>query len=214
MKSLRVALAGESVRLSPGRALVWRDTLFVADTHFGKDATFRAHGRWIPHGTLDDTLNRLDHLLTRHRSRRLVVLGDLFHSAAGGETVPTLTAWRDRHARREILAVPGNHDRHALPLATAAGFELLPPGHPIGPWTLWHEPPPPGAGHALCGHLHPVALLRGPARQSLRLPCFHLRTNHSVLPAFGAFTGGQVVRVSRGDRVMGVGADKVFPLFA
>jgi len=45
----------------------------------------------------------------------------------------------------------------------------------------------------LAGHLHPMTRLRGPGRDSLRLPCFVVCGRQVVLPAFGEFTGGAFV---------------------
>ena len=41
----------------------------------------------------------------------------------------------------------------------------------------------------VAGHWHPAVTLRGPGRDSLRVPCFCRLDGKLVLPAFGAFTG-------------------------
>src|SRR3982074_1557313 len=53
---LTIELAGEEIILLPERAIYWprAETLFVADTHWGKDATFRAAAIAVPGGTLRD----------------------------------------------------------------------------------------------------------------------------------------------------------------
>ena len=78
-------LAGESVELLAERAIHWPGghTLFVADVHLGKAAAFRAGGVAIPRGATAHDLARLDGLIERTRARRLVVLGDFLHAAAG-----------------------------------------------------------------------------------------------------------------------------------
>src|SRR6185312_13071208 len=113
-----VELAGETIRLLPERALFWprTRTLVVADLHWGKAATFRAAGIPIPVGTTAGDLARLDAVLDRTGAHRIVILGDLFHAAAGRaakNTVAELRRWRSARADIDILLVRGNHDRHA-----------------------------------------------------------------------------------------------------
>ncbi len=62
---------------------------------------------------------------------------------------------------------------------------------------------------AFAGHLHPAIRLAGRADDSVRLPCFWLRDGLTVLPAFGAFTGGATFDREEGDRVLAVAGDRV-----
>ena len=118
MTDARVCLAGEEVLLLAERALFWprTATLVAADLHWGKAATFRASGIPIPAGSTSDDLARLDAALLRTETRRLIVLGDLFHARAGRVAAATLSAlrrWRALRSALEITLVRGNHDRHA-----------------------------------------------------------------------------------------------------
>lgn len=188
-------------------------TLYVADTHFGKAAAFRAGGVPVPAGTTAATLARLDRLLDRTDARRLVILGDFLHDREGRapETMDRLAAWRDRHAGLAIDLVRGNHDRRAGDPPTAWGLRVLDePARdpdPDAPWSLCHDPgavaddgPP-----VLAGHVHPVHRLRVPGGGGgLRFPCFLVRPRLLLLPAFGRFTGGALVQPMRGDRLFAV----------
>ena len=91
-------LAGERVELHAERALYWPAgaTLFVADVHLGKAAAFRAGGIALPRGGTQADLARLAALLARTRARRLVVLGDFLHAAAGRVAAldAAFVAWR------------------------------------------------------------------------------------------------------------------------
>ena len=51
--AMTMVVGGETVTLFADRALFWtrERTLFVADVHLGKTATFRAHGVPLPRGT-------------------------------------------------------------------------------------------------------------------------------------------------------------------
>jgi DNA ligase-associated metallophosphoesterase len=207
-------LAGEDVTATAERALIWKDTVFVADVHFGKDAMLRSAHHWTPPGGTETDLSRLDWLLRAHSARRLVILGDLFHSEHAAECAPTLRAWKDRHPGCEVLAIPGNHDRRTGQLASACGFRVEPEGFRLGPWILRHHPSAEPEKFTLCGHLHPLASLRGPGRQRLRVPCFLFSERQGILPAFGSFTGGATVRPRAEDRVIAIGKGEIILLFA
>lgn len=188
--------------LLPQRA-VWRvetRTLFIADAHLGKAATFRALGQPAPKGTTRDNLDRLDALVDRFSPVRLVFLGDLFHARqahAPGVTAAFLD-WRRRHAALRLTLVRGNHDRRAGDPSEQFGIELFDEPYDSEGIVARHHPLASdeceGQGATiLAGHLHPCVRLSGVARDSLRLPCFVLQARQIVLPAFGAFTGGALV---------------------
>ena len=82
----------------------------------------------------------------------------------------------------------------------------------LGPFALQHEPTPHPSHHVLAGHVHPVCVLRGRGRQRLRLPCFSLEERSTLLPAFGAFTGGMQVGAQPGRRLYAVGDGAVWPI--
>src|SRR5512140_1063418 len=88
--ALDTAVGGEPVTLLADRALFWprERTLFVADVHLGKTATFRANGVPLPRGTTAGDLARLTRLIERMQAARVVVLGDFLHARAG--RVPAL----------------------------------------------------------------------------------------------------------------------------
>ena len=214
MSAMATTIAGESVSLLPERALFWtaQSTLFIADPHFGKAATFRARGIFVPRGTTTETLARLDAAIERTGAARIVFLGDFFHAreSHSAGTLEALARWRARHPARLISLVRGNHDRHAGDPSPSLGIEIVATGQQLGPFILAHEPVAHLAGHVLAGHLHPVFQLRGRANQTARLPCFWVGDRVSVLPAFGSFTGGAPIATSAGDRVFLVADGRVF----
>jgi len=209
---LVIGLGGERVVALAERALYWpaEATLFVADAHFGKDATFRQARRWVPPGTTGHDLERLTRLIERHAVKRLVILGDAFHSEHVEEpaTVEELLQWRAR-VPIETMMVRGNHDRRVDAIAERLQFVMREEGTLLTPWSLHHHPSTSPVGYVLCGHVHPVVLARGGARQRLRLPCFWADERRCILPAFGGFTGGGLVKPRRGDQVVVVAGDRV-----
>ena len=76
---------GTLLWLLPGRAVWWPQarSLFVADVHFGKAASFRHAGQPVPTGTTADNIARLDALLTTTGAQRLVFWATFcMHAAA------------------------------------------------------------------------------------------------------------------------------------
>lgn len=192
--------------LLPQRALWWpaQATLFVADVHLGKAAAFRSAGLAVPGGSTRDNLQRLAELVARLGARRLVVLGDLLHARAARTpaVLQALRAWRAAHAHLAWVLVRGNHDERAGDPPADLGITTVDEPWDLGPWQCRHAPPsapaPRAAAVALCGHAHPVCVLRGPGRERLRLPCFVITPSAICLPAFGAFTGGYAVSARAG----------------
>ncbi len=211
--------AGQTLTLLPERALLWVQarTLVIADPHFGKAAAFRAGGIPVPPGTTADDVARLEALVQAHAPRRLVVLGDFFHAAAGRapETLAEIARWRAAHPELAIDLVAGNHDRHAGAPPAQWGIRLHETPPEEGPFLFCHEPPDPDAlprgAHALAGHVHPVVSLEDRTGR-LRAPCFLFGARVALLPAFGSFTGGRSVRPGPGERVYAVGPEDVLAL--
>jgi uncharacterized protein len=185
--ALTIDLCGESLVLLAERAAYRpaRETLLVADPHFGKGAAFRAHGFAVPGGTTAETLARLGAAVEQTGARRIVFLGDFFHARAGraaGDPPPEL------------------------------GIEPCDGPCAEPPFAYAHHPVRSPDGYVLAGHLHPSVTLRGAGRQRQRFPCFHIGAGCGVLPAFGDFTGTAEVRVHAGDRLYVVAGEEVLAI--
>jgi DNA ligase-associated metallophosphoesterase len=215
--TLNVTLVpGLEAQLLAERALFWpaEATLFVADLHVGKPDVFHGAGIPIPAAVTHADLDRLSRLIGSTGARRLVILGDFFHAAASQSpgVFAALESWRARHPALVIQLVAGNHDRHAGPPPAALAIEACGDEVRIGPFVCVHEPQTtPAVPYVLCGHLHPIALLTEPRAggRTLRLPCFHVGAAQTILPAFGAFTGGKTIAPVRGDRVFVIAGGQV-----
>ena len=210
---------GRTLHLLPERAAWLADTglLLVADVHFGKAASFRRLGVPVPQGTTDANLARLSALLARLPGvQELVFLGDFLHAASGRApaTLSALHAWRERHAVLSITLVRGNHDSRAGDPPATLGIEVVEEPWARAGLALYHDPGAPDPHQprpAVAGHLHPVARI-GRGFESVRLPCFHARADGMlVLPAFGEFTGGALVRAAAGESLYLVAGDSVLP---
>ncbi len=213
---LEISLAPNlHVTLLPQRALFWAEeaTLFAADLHLGKADVFQRSGVPIPATVTTDDLRRLGALLEQTHPRRLVILGDFFHAAGSRSSgvFDALHSWRTTHRVVEVLLVSGNHDIHAGP--PPEELEIIACGETLmlGPFHCVHAPQTNPAPYTLCGHLHPAALLVEPnGARGVRLPCFHVGRQQTILPAFSTFTGSKTVPRRPGERIFVTTGDEVF----
>jgi DNA ligase-associated metallophosphoesterase len=213
--AVAVDVAGEMLWLLPERAAFWpaRGTLFVADAHIGKAASFRSAGVAIPAGTTASDLDRLSHLIQQLGAYQVAFLGDLLHSRRGRQarTLEAFRAWRALHAGVEMLLVRGNHDRRAGDPPPDWHVECVDQPVVLGGFALCHDPQSIEGCYALAGHVHPAVRMIGKGRDRARLPCFLLRPDQAILPAFSRFTGTFTLVPERDDRVFVVADDRVMP---
>ncbi|MFJ4442191.1 ligase-associated DNA damage response endonuclease PdeM [Pseudomonas sp. NPDC089422] len=213
---LSIEHCGETLWLLPDKAIYWpaRRTLLVADVHIGKAASYRALHQPVPRGTTTATLARLDALLNSYDCEQLVILGDFLHARAAHSpgTLASLCRWKNSHGAVKVVLVRGNHDRHAGDPPVELGIEARDEPLLLEPFALQHEPVPHPTHPVLAGHVHPAYVLRGRARQRLRLPCFLIDAQVSLLPAFGEFTGGCSIEPGSSARVFVAGGDRVWAL--
>ena len=223
---LTIEWQGEHFTLDGRGGMFWtgRRTLIIADPHFGKDAHFRQRAIPVPLGTMHADLLRLSAMIEAHDARRLVILGDFFHAAAGArsrDTAEALCAWRASYPRLEIELVRGNHDRHAGDPAADLMIQCCNEAHADGPLSYRHFPPddweadsiapPTDKPACLAGHVHPAISIRDGAF-GLRARCFLFRRNLGLLPAFGGFLGNGTIRPQRGDRLYVLNGEEIIEL--
>jgi DNA ligase-associated metallophosphoesterase len=205
--SLTVPLNGEEFVFDHRRAVYWprRKVLLAADLHWGKTQYLRNHGIAVTDNVFEADLRRLTGLLTDYEVRTLLVLGDLVHheAALSRGVVERVAELRDAYPC-ELLLVTGNHDRYTrFPPSWGVVEE---PDFYIGDFYFTHEPVVGNRGFTFAGHLHPMLRLRA-GFDVLRLPTFILGDGFCHLPAFSAFTGGQDVKIEKGQRALVLGDD-------
>jgi DNA ligase-associated metallophosphoesterase len=190
---------GEKIELLPDRAIFWakQNTLYIADTHFGKAATFRKAGIPVSEHTTEEDLQRLEQLLQSTQAERLVILGDFLHARAGRtEPVRTLLFhWKEKFRSLAIILIRGNHDLQSGDPWPELGIECLPDPTVEPNWDLRHLPQESKCRPFLAGHIHPGYRIQGKGRDTLRCPCWVVGPTRIILPAFGSFTGLKNVRL-------------------
>jgi DNA ligase-associated metallophosphoesterase len=202
--SVTVEAAGERLVLLARKAVFWpRERLLaIADIHFGKAAAFRALGIPVPRGTTSENLDALDALIDATGANHVLFLGDFLHARAAhaAGTQAAMLAWRRCRCDLILTLVRGNHDKHAGDPAELLAIDLVDEPWTVGPLSFCHHPDLDAPGYVLAGHVHPVYVL-ATRFDALRLPCFVLGPRRMILPSFGSFTGGHVVRPEADDRI-------------
>lgn len=213
--SLEIQLLGasEPLRLLPQRA-AWIESsrsLLIADPHFGKTTHFRKAGIPVPQALFLKDLDKLRDLLSLTNPNEVLFLGDFFHDQSNAEWNQLLD-FRAEFPSLNWMVIPGNHDKPTLRHLESAGW-LSPANHiERGGMQLSHDQIP-NAGPGVSGHVHPGMVLRGKGRQSLRLPCFVvLRKEWCILPAFGSFTGLDIIEPKTGVNLYPLAGNEVLQL--
>ena len=207
-ESLTIDWQGELLQLLADRAVFWpkEKTIYIADTHFGKAATFRKVGIPVSEHTTMEDCQRLGKLIDDTRAQKLVILGDFLHARAG-RSKPVrnlLFNWRDQYQKLSIDLVRGNHDLQSGDPWPEMGITCLPDPTPSkkNTWELRHLPPDEEVGRPfLAGHLHPGYRLHGKGRDSLRCPCWVVSEKRIILPAFGSFTGLKNIKHEKDEKI-------------
>lgn len=196
MEERRVTIVGHEVAIRGDRsALLTRSReLLVGDLHLGRPESAQARGLAVPAAAPREELERLTCAVAASDAVRLIVLGDLFHDprAITPERRDELVAALLAAAGVPVELVRGNHDRVDGTVLERLGLVVRERAISREGLILHHGYEPSGDTPTIAGHLHPVAMLTAPGER-LRLPCFVVREQSIVLPAFGRFTGGAVV---------------------
>jgi len=213
--SLEVSIEGIDVWLLPKRGLYWPEqrTLFIADTHFGKEATFRSQGLAVPRGSTQGTLTTITQMISECQASRLILLGDMFHarSSISNDIQESLNVFFAEHSQLRFTLVLGNHDRSIRSLPKGWPIEIVDSGTSIESVSISHLPqePSPSTKLLLCGHLHPAYRFSSKIDSVGKLPCFWLSNRQFVLPAIGKFTGTQVIHPRKSDQTWVIADDQI-----
>lgn len=203
---------GQQLRLLNAKAIYWEEEeiLFLADLHLGKAAHFRKEGLAVPAEVMQANLDKLETLLINQNPKRVLFLGDLFHSNlnyAWEYFVRMLSKYPDV----SFELVMGNHDILTTEEYLRSGLILHETILQLEPFLFSHFPVEDLPDHLynFHGHIHPGVLLSGAGKQYMKLPCFHFGMRHCVLPAFGGFTGLATIIPKKEDRIFVIAGETV-----
>lgn len=199
--------------LSANRTIFWEEekALILSDLHVGKSGHFRKNGIGIPQNMFSEDMQRLFAEIQYYKPRRLVIVGDLFHSHSNKEH-DLFLKWRKDLSHVDIDLVMGNHDILKKEKYTEAGILIHEGSYQIGSFTFTHDICNFDENenyYCFSGHIHPGIVMRGVGKQSLRLPCFYFKKQYAVLPAFGKFTGTFPIKPKGADTVFALAGDSI-----
>lgn len=209
-----VEILNEHFRLYPQKAIFWKsqNSLLLSDLHMGKINHFRKAGIPVPAKANDHNLEVFIDLIAMCQPKRIICLGDLFHSHYNAEWEVFGEVVR-HFSSISFDLVQGNHDIMGKYQYSRKGIHVHNTLH-IGKFTLTHHPMEsvPEGEYNIAGHLHPGVSLIGRGRQAMTLPCFYFGDRLALLPAFGKFTGLAKIAPKKQDKVFIIAEDKVISM--
>lgn len=203
MAEVKIQVAGEEIVFYPGRAAYWprKKWLICADLHWGKAETFQHWGLPVPSAVLESDLDRLENIYRACGAEEIIVIGDLVHARVGlSEGVRDRVGDFFQRLGAPMTLIRGNHDRALREIPAGWRLKVVEGFLDEGPFRFRHDDGPADGQYQWLGHLHPLWVTKG-AGDKLRLPCYWVRPGAMTLPAFSAFTAGQVVMATPKDRV-------------
>ena len=206
-------IKGEELWLLKEKAIYWPDkeVLIIADLHFGKVSHFRKSGIGIPIKAIHDNWRKFIDLLTKFSLKRVVILGDLFHSDLNNEWYQFLEIITQFDSI-EFDLVLGNHDILDDEILSKSRLNIYKDYNVLSPFVFIHDEkdkPNDVEGYILCGHIHPSIKLVAPGMRPLKVACFHFNQERGVVPAFGNFVGYGRLKPKRKDEVYIISDEKV-----
>ncbi len=196
--------------LLPDKAIYWKnqDILLTADVHIGKVQHFRKAGMAVPYFAAEKNIERLKALLDLVMPKRLVILGDLFHSDYNQEW-ELFVRLRAQYPEVRFELVRGNHDIIETSILSLCFDEIYSEGKAMAPFYFCHVPEAIEGFYCIAGHIHPGIILKVSARNTVRLPCFYFGDQYGILPAFGEFTGLGIINRKKKDLIYAIVEDTI-----
>tara|TARA_Y100001978_G_scaffold36611_1_gene32580 strand:- start:214 stop:867 length:654 start_codon:yes stop_codon:yes gene_type:complete len=194
-KLINYSWMGTKLELHSSQVLFVPSTkeLLLSDIHIGKAEYFQLNGIPLTNKEDESNLNRIYKLAKEFSPKKIVILGDLFHSRYSlNKNLIDKVEKLFGDLYTEIELIEGNHDkgcyvRNINYLKEKKSLNLIYTHQPIkGNKKLILN---------ICGHYHPKLILKN-QQDKISLKCFALdRVNNSLyLPSFGDLTGGYLCK--------------------
>ena len=179
------------LEMLPTRALLLPQTneLLICDIHLGKGEYFQQNGIPLTNNSDEQNLLRIKNIVKKHSPKKLIILGDLFHSKYSiSESLKCKVELLAETLNIKIELIVGNHDLGCR----VKNMEFI-DFKRSNNFIFSHEPLDKIEDNILniCGHYHPKIYLKN-AKDKLSFRCFAFDEKKHVfyLPAFGDLTGG------------------------
>jgi metallophosphoesterase superfamily enzyme len=105
----------------------------------GKTGHFRKHGIAVPQAVFIEDLQRLVEQLIHFKAKKIIAVGDLFHSKANKE-MDLFLKWRNDLPGLEFILVRGNHDILQKEWYENAGIQVKEGVYAVRDFSFLHDP--------------------------------------------------------------------------
>lgn len=212
---MKLTIRNQTCHLLPECAVFWEEqnTLIIADIHIGKGTVFRKSGIPIPQGIMDDDLKKITDLVSRYKADHCIVVGDLIH-AKSGLTEDVKLKFSDwlKQIPCKMHLILGNHDYSLLHhLPPEWDLNVHKEGLLVEPFYFSHYPKPHNEFFVWSGHLHPKVEIKN-THDRIVLRCFQIFPHLAILPAFGFFVGGTLIKKSKEAQIFAIADQTVIEL--
>ena len=190
-KSFSISWGDSSLEMLPSRALLLPKTneLLICDIHLGKADYFQQNGIPLTNNSDEHNLLRIKNLVENYEPKKLIILGDLFHSKYSlTDALKMKLELLYESLNIKIELIIGNHDigckvKNIKFLDYKRSSNFIFSHEPIGKYE--------NNILNICGHYHPKVILKN-SKDRLSFKCFAMdkKNNTFYLPAFGDLTGG------------------------
>jgi len=210
-----ITIRNQQLALLPQKALFWieKKYLILSDLHLGKTGHFRKSGIAAPGKANLKNIERLSSLVNDIQPKKILFLGDLFHSSANREWFQ-FEEWRKTFPELSILLITGNHDQLHSSFYQSADIEVI-DRLELENFLFVHDASDLQKSSdttIISGHIHPGVKLKGKGKQKLRLPCYSISDHQIVLPAFGEFTGLHIIQPDENRKIFLIVENSVIDL--
>lgn len=197
--------------LSYHKCIFWtnKEILIISDLHFGKASHFRKNGVGVTINLIEAEFENLEDCILTFLPKKIIVVGDLFHSYANNE-VELFGHWIKKFHNIQWHLIKGNHDILGEEIYKNLGLQT----HlqlQINNILFIHEVPKilNEKLYYVTGHIHPAIKVSIGKTNQKSLPCFFFAPQHAILPSFGLFTGNYTIKPSKKDVVYAITANTV-----
>ncbi len=196
--------------LTHQRCIYWDEeqALILADLHFGKTGHFRKGGIAVPQKAFLEDLQKLVELVSHFNPKKIIAVGDMFHSHANKEH-DLFSKWRNDLGMVEFILVKGNHDILPETWYSETGIILHSGLYTLGAFGFIHDPVEKvetmgNPNFLFSGHIHPGVRINGLGKQSLQFPCYYFSENQAILPAFSNFSGLCTMKKKKNNQIYAI----------
>ena len=212
---MKLTIRDQTCHLLPEKVVFWEEkkTVILADIHIGKGTVFRKAGIPIPEGIMEDDLKSIAKVIHELRAEKCIIVGDLIHALSGiSENIKKNFGEWLVNIPCEVHLVLGNHDYKLLKhLPPEWPLQLHKKGLLVEPFYFSHFPMHHEKWFVWSGHLHPKVEISN-SYDRLVLRCFQIFKDLAILPAFGFFVGGTMVRKSQECKIYVIAEDSVIEI--